>query len=74
MAQSSSRIKQYHDNGNLWQYTVEGEKCICGCNVFHYEYDKTKDKVLIVCNACDFTIAEFKEEYAKKELSKGIWK
>lgn len=74
MVQSLSRIKQYHNDGNLWQYFIKGERCSCGCNVFHHVYDKPKNKVFVVCNACDDIIAEFKEEYTQKELSKGVWK
>lgn len=68
------RTIQYHNDGNLWEYTIDGEQCGCGCNVFHHEYDKPQNKVFIVCNACDDIIAEIKREYTHEELSKGIWK
>lgn len=69
-----SHIKQYHDNGGLWEYTIGDEKCTCGCNVFHHECDEQKNRVFVVCNACGFIFGEFKKEYIKKELGKGVWK
>lgn len=67
-------MKQYHDNGNLWQYIIKGERCDCKCNVFHHEYNKARNKVFVVCNACDEIFAEIKDEYTDEELRKGVWK
>lgn len=68
-------MKQYHDNGNIWQYTIEDDfKCDCGCNVFHKEYNKVRNKIWYVCNACDLVVAELKDEYLNRDLQSGIWK
>lgn len=69
-----ANMKQYHDNGSLWEYTIGGEQCTCGCNVFHHECNEARNKVFVVCNACDCIIGEYKDEYIEKELAKGVWK
>ena len=65
-------MKQYHEDGNLWQYMIEDISCYCGCNVFHHEYNKQANKVLILCNACDYKIGELEDEYTEEELKKGL--
>lgn len=67
------RVKQYYADKNLiWTHFIPQERCSCGANVFHYEYDG-KD-IYGVCNGCGKDHYVVKEEYVNKRLSEGIWK
>lgn len=68
-------MEQYHEDGELWQYIIEDNyRCDCGCNVFHKKYNKLRNKIWYICNACDCAVAEVKDEYMQKHLSVGVWK
>ena len=37
-------------NHEVYEFMIKGQRCVCGCNVFHEEFD---DKMIyVVCNAC----------------------
>lgn len=68
-----NRVKQYYaDKDLIWAYFIPKERCSCGANVFHYEYDGKN--IYGVCNACDQDLYIVKKEYVNKHLSEGIWK
>ena len=68
-----NRVKQYYpDRDLIWTYFIPQERCLCGFNVYHYEYDG-KD-IYGVCNGCGQDCYSVKEEYVNKRLSEGIWK
>lgn len=69
-------MNQYHeDSDNIWQYmSEESNRCGCGSNVYHLEYDEKDGNIYGVCNACDARIYIYKEEYVKEKLEQGVWK
>ena len=68
-----NRVKQYYpDRDLIWTQFIPQERCLCGSNVYHYEYDG-KD-IYGVCNGCGQDRYSAKEEYVNKRLSEGIWK
>ena len=68
-----NRVKQYYaDKDLIWTYFIPQESCLCGSNVYHYEYDGKK--IYGVCNACSEDIYILKDEYVEETLTKGIWK
>lgn len=68
-------MKQYHEDGELWQYTIEdNHKCNCGCIFFHKEYNKVTNKIWYICNSCDCVVGELKDEYLQEHLGVGVWK
>lgn len=60
---------QYHDNGKVWEYILEGFRCNCGANVFHRVFDG--GVVFGVCNGCGRVVWEIKSEFTKEVLSEG---
>lgn len=74
--QVSNRKIQYHKDRPdvVWAYFTEGERCICGANVYHHEYNEKINKVFCVCNGCNRDIYKLKDEYTKDVLAEGIWK
>lgn len=69
-------MKQYHEDGEqIWNYIIKGGyRCDCGCNVFHQEYNRARNKIWYICNACNCIVGEVKDEYLQENLSEGIWK
>lgn len=68
-------LQCYETSGNMWQYfNSEGNNhCGCGSNCYHFEYDKTNNKIHGVCNCCQADIYEVKEEYIDEMLHTGKW-
>ena len=69
------KIQHYeNEEEGIWCYFIKGQMnpCNCGSNCYHHEYDNIK--LYGVCNACKQDIYEYKNEYIKEELEKGIWK
>lgn len=69
-------MKQYHEDGHLWEYIIDNAsyRCDCGCNVFHKEYNKARHKIWYICNGCSNVVGELKDEYLQETLNTGIWK
>lgn len=64
----SRKIQYNKNNGRIWEYIVEDLRCICGCNVFHKEYNGTD--VFGVCNGCRNDVYMIKPEFVNAELNK----
>jgi hypothetical protein len=72
---NNRKIQYYKDKpDHIWEYFTEGERCICGANVYHREYNEKINKVFCVCNCCKQDIYAIKDEYPKDVLAEGIWK
>ena len=67
----SRKVQKYSDTKNVWTYFIPNERCSCGANCYHYEYDG--EKIFGVCNACGQCIGEVKPEYIQEYLDNGIW-
>lgn len=66
------KIQYYSDKNLVWNYYLSEERCSCGCNVYHYEYDGTE--IYGVCNACNKDIYLVKNENVNETLNTGIWR
>ena len=67
-----TRLIQYHKGTkNLKQYI--GTPCSCGCNVYHLEYNKLKDSIYGVCNACNIDRYIASSDYTSDLLQIGVW-
>ena len=66
------KVQYYEDVDKVWQYYQPKTVCVCGCNVYHFEYDGKK--MYSVCNACGEIVGVVKNEHVEELLNKGVWK
>ena len=66
------KTQYYEDVDKVWQYYQPKTVCVCGCNVYHFEYDGKK--IYSICNACGEIVGVVRNEHIEELLSKGIWK
>lgn len=66
------KVQYYEDVDKVWQYYQPKTVCVCGCNVYHFEYDGKK--IYSICNACGEIVGVVKNERVEELLSKGVWK
>ena len=67
-------IQHYADDEHMWQYVGdEPNPCGCGSNCYHYEYDRSENKIYGVCNGCHTDIYIVRDEYTNDKLKIGMW-
>ena len=71
-SENTRKIQYYEDVDKVWQYYQPKTVCVCGCNVYHFEYDGKK--IYSVCNACGEIVGVVRNKHVEGLLSKGLWK
>ena len=69
------KIMYHKDRDSIICSVLNTDKCECGCNVVHLEYDEKVNAIFGICNACKKEVYIVESEDAKEMLmSKGTWK